>query len=87
MDENTLKAIRQICDTIENCVDYSKTTKIRMTFFICLFSTMCAMLIAACAVERNNTRCDKCEQPKEIVNEKKVDGAFYKSSRPCIKLV
>jgi hypothetical protein len=51
MDENTLQAIKQICETIENCVDYSKTTKTRVVFIISLFSTLTVMLICACIME------------------------------------
>jgi len=51
MDEVTAKAINQICDTIENCVDYSKTTKIRVTFFITLFSTLSFFVLCATLME------------------------------------
>lgn len=64
MDEVTAKAINQICDTIENCVDYSKTTKIRVTFFITIFSTLsflmfCAMLIEVFSKEEICSLCKK----------------------------
>jgi hypothetical protein len=64
MDEVTAKAINQICDTIENCVDYSKTTKIRVTFFIAIFSTLsflmfCGMLVEVFSKEEICKLCKK----------------------------